>query len=58
MTERTEGKLQFANAEIERHRESGHHCEYLFAARSEEECELKKQKEVTSPMPVYPAREE
>jgi hypothetical protein len=42
MIERIDGSLDFADAEIERHRKQEHSCAYLFAARSENEFERKR----------------
>jgi hypothetical protein len=53
--ERIEGSPEFADAEVKKWRKAGYASEYLFAARSEEEFEQKKQKERRSTRPVYPA---
>jgi hypothetical protein len=42
MIEKIEGSAEFADAEIERRRESGHSSAYLFAARSDREFERKR----------------
>lgn len=42
MIERIEGSAEFADAEIERRRDDGHSSAYLFAARSDQEFERKK----------------
>jgi hypothetical protein len=42
MIERIEGSPEVANAEMERRREAGHSCAYLFAARSDKQFERKR----------------
>ena len=52
--ERIEGGPEFAESVVENWRKAGHVSEYLFAARTEEEFEQKKQDEIHSARPVYP----
>jgi hypothetical protein len=53
--ERIEGSPESADAEVEKRRKAGHVSEYLFAARSEEEFDQKKQNAIQCARPVYPA---
>ena len=56
--ERIKGSSNFVDAEVEGRRAAGRVAEYLFAARSEEQFERKKQHEIESAMPVYPVIKE
>jgi hypothetical protein len=52
MIERIDGRPQYADAEITKHRKAGHSSEYLFAARNEQEFERKKQAEIAETLVV------
>jgi hypothetical protein len=56
MIEKLEGSPEFANAEMERRRESGHSCAYLFAASGDKEFERKRRVRPLSPRDSAPAR--
>lgn len=55
LIERIYGTPDLAEAKVLKLRKAGHTSEYLFATRTEEEFELKKQKERQSTRPVNPA---
>ena len=58
MIERIEGSPEFAEAVVKEQRKAGHASEYLFAARSEQAFEHKRQSEIQSARLVYRCNKE
>jgi len=56
MIERIEGSPEFADAEIERRRASGHSSAYLYAAQSDKEFERKRKVRPLQPRESASAR--